>query len=56
MPDVAKPPLHTLPYEELLARLREFTNLRIVVDEDSVTGFAVAPGPFHGWNNLPQEW
>jgi WD40 repeat protein len=57
MPDPAKPPLHTHPYEELLARLREFTNLRVVSDEDSsATGFAVEPGPFHGWNDLPRSW
>lgn len=25
-------------------------------DEDSVTGFTVEPGPFHGWHDLPQSW
>ena len=32
MPDVTKPPLHTLPYAELLAKLDALTNLRVVRD------------------------
>jgi WD40 repeat protein len=46
-------PLHTLPYEELLARLRGLTNLRVVPDEASGTGYAVRVGPFPGWRTLP---
>jgi WD40 repeat protein len=63
------PPLHTLPYAELLARLRSFTNLRVVRDEGTETGYRVevpasetpmsavrAPsGPFPGWAVQP-EW
>ena len=30
MPDLAKPPLHTLPHDELLAKLKSLTNLRAV--------------------------
>jgi WD40 repeat protein len=48
-------PLHTLPYGELLARLRSFTNLRVVPDEGSETGYRVEAGPFPGWAVQP-EW
>jgi WD40 repeat protein len=53
MPDVSKPPLHTRPYEELLAKLRSFTNLRVVADPESATGYRLEPGPFHGWKDVP---
>ena len=39
MPDLSKPPLHTLPREELIAKLRTLTNLRVMRDEDSPTGW-----------------
>jgi hypothetical protein len=48
-------PLHTLPHDELLARLRSFTNLRVARDEGSGTGYRVEAGPFPGWAVLP-EW
>jgi WD40 repeat protein len=46
-------PFHTLPYEEILKRLRSFTNLRVVPDESSDTGYRVVVGPFPGWKTLP---
>jgi WD40 repeat protein len=55
MPDVTKPPLHTLPHDELLARLDSFTNLRAVRDENSSTGWTLEIGPFPGWETVP-EW
>jgi WD40 repeat protein len=55
MPDVSEAPLHTLPHEELLARLRSFTNLRVVPDEGSDTGYRVEAGPFPGWAVLPER-
>ncbi len=48
-------PLHTLPYEEILERLRGLTNLRVVPDESSDTGYRLVIGPFPGWRALP-EW
>ena len=48
MPDVSKPPLHTLPHDELLAKLRSLTNLRVVEDPDSATGYNLEPEPFRG--------
>jgi WD40 repeat protein len=48
-------PLHTLPYEELLARLRRLTNLRVVPDAVAPSGYRVDLGPFPGWSTLP-EW
>ena len=55
MPNFAKPPLHTLPYDDLLAKLRALTNLRVVPDPGSATGYKIEPGPFPGWAKLP-EW
>jgi WD40 repeat protein len=55
MPDLSKPPLHTLPREELIAKLKTLTNLRVVRDEESVTGWKLTHDPFPGWENVP-EW
>jgi len=55
MPDLSKPPLHTLPREELIAKLKTLTNLRVVRDEESATGWKVEVGPFPGWETVP-EW
>jgi WD40 repeat protein len=55
MPDLSKPPLHTLPHEELLAKLKSLTNLRAVRDPSSDTGWKLDVGPFPGWANVP-EW
>jgi WD40 repeat protein len=48
-------PFHALPYEEILERLRGLTNLRVVADENSDTGYRVVIGPFPGWAKFP-EW
>ena len=55
MPDLSKPPLHTLPRGELIAKLKTLTNLRVVRDEESSTGWKVEVGPFPGWAEVP-EW
>jgi hypothetical protein len=48
-----EPPFHMLPYEEILERIRGLTNLRVVPDEKSDTGYRVKIGPFPGWKTLP---
>jgi WD40 repeat protein len=53
MPDLDKPPLHTLPREELLAKLKSLTNLRAVRDAESETGWTIEAGPFPGWETVP---
>jgi len=53
MPDLTKPPLHTVPARELLAKLYKMTNLRVVEDPDSDSGYDVEPGPFQGWAQPP---
>jgi WD40 repeat protein len=53
MPDVTKPPLHTLPHAELLAKLDALTNLRVVRDPASSTGWKLEVGPFPGWKDVP---
>jgi WD40 repeat protein len=53
MPDLSKPPLHTLPRGELIAKLKSLTNLRVVPDPESVTGWKIDVGPFPGWETVP---
>jgi WD40 repeat protein/DNA-binding winged helix-turn-helix (wHTH) protein len=53
MPDLSKPPLHTLPHEELLAKLKSLTNLRAVRDPSSSTGWKIEVGRFPGWRDVP---
>jgi len=53
MPDLSKPPLHTLPHDELIAKLHSLTNLRAVRDEESPTGWSIEVGPFPGWETVP---
>jgi WD40 repeat protein len=48
-------PLHTLPYDELLDRLRALTNIRAVEDETSSTGYRLEIERFPGWESTP-EW
>jgi WD40 repeat protein len=53
MPDLSKPPLHTLPRGELVAKLKSLTNLRVVRDSASSTGWNGEVGPFPGWKDVP---
>jgi hypothetical protein len=55
MPDLSKPPLHTLPYEGLLAKLKSLTSFRVVEGSTSPTGYKLDVGPFPGWEDVP-EW
>ena len=53
MPDLSKPPLHSLPHDELIAKLKTLTNLRVVRDEESATGWKLTHDPFPGWETVP---
>jgi WD40 repeat protein len=53
MPDLSQRPLHTLPHDELLARLRTLTNVRAAPDEESPTGYRLRTDPFPGWETAP---
>jgi WD40 repeat protein len=53
MPEMTKPPLHTLPYDELLVKLKSLTNLRAVRDAASDTGWKIVIGLFPGWKDVP---
>lgn len=55
MPDLSRPPLYTLPHDELIAELHSLTNLRAVRDETPGTGWKIELGPFPGWAAIP-EW
>ena len=49
----SKPPLHTLPHDELVAKLKSLTNLRAVRDPSRRTGWKIEFGPFPGWKDVP---
>ena len=53
MPDPVKSPLHTLPHDELIAKLKSLTNLRVVRDQDSATGWTLTHEPSPGWETVP---
>jgi DNA-binding winged helix-turn-helix (wHTH) protein/WD40 repeat protein len=57
MPDFSKPPLHTLPHDELMATLESLTNLRVVPDDVDSTGYRVEADmdAYRGWQT-PPEW
>jgi WD40 repeat protein len=55
VPDVTRTPLHRRSHEEVLATLRSWTNLRAVSHPQSSTGWKLEPGPFPGWEKLPQR-
>jgi WD40 repeat protein len=48
-------PFHTIPYEEILGRLSQVTNLRIVESDGSPSGYRTVTDPFPGWETVP-EW
>ena len=54
VPDVSKTPLHVLPHDELLARLKTLTNHRIVPVDRARSGYRQVLDPFPGWKDLPE--
>jgi WD40 repeat protein len=55
VPELDKPPLHALPHDALVAKLKSLTNLRAVRDEKASSGWRIDLAPFPGWKNAP-EW
>jgi WD40 repeat protein len=53
MPELSEPPLHTIPQAELVAKLETLTNLRVVRDLESPSGWEIEIGPFPGWETVP---
>jgi WD40 repeat protein len=55
MPDLNTTPFEALPHRELLARLRTLTNLRVVADESSTSGYTVEAdlSSPRGWAEVP---
>ena len=53
MPDLSKAPLHTLPREQLIAKLKTLTNIRLVRSPESSTGWKLTHAPFAGWKTAP---
>jgi WD40 repeat protein len=54
MPDLSKPPLQTLPHDELVAKLKSLTNLRAVPDPAAENGWKIELAPFPGWTKVPK--
>jgi hypothetical protein len=48
-------PLHTLPHKEFMNYLRAQTNLRVIPDKLSNTGYKVDTAPFPGWEKVPPK-
>ena len=46
-------PIHTLPYDEFVKKLRSLTNMRVVADEKSSTGYRIQFDRFPGWQTVP---
>jgi hypothetical protein len=53
MPDLSKPPLHTLPREALIGKLGSLTNVRVVEDKAAPTGYKLDLAPFPGRRDVP---
>ena len=53
MPDLDRPPLHSLPRAELIAKLKSLTNFRAVRDPASPEGWKIALDRFPGWKDVP---
>jgi len=56
MPDVSRPPLHTLPHDELIATLQTLTNLRVVREPGSGDDWKIETARFPGWKQVPEWW
>ena len=55
VPNLSKTPLQALPHGQLVARLHTLTNVRMVEDSESSTGWKFEVEPFPGWEEVP-EW
>jgi len=53
MPDLSKPHLHYSSHEEFLRTLKALTNVRMIPDESSDTGYRQHIDPFPGWETVP---
>jgi len=53
MPDLSKTPLHTLPHDQLIAKIESLTNLRVVPDPIAASGWKIELDKFPGWKEVP---
>lgn len=53
MPNISQPPLQALPHDALVAKLESLTNLRVIKDPKSPTGYSTTAAPFQGWAHAP---
>ncbi len=55
VPNITMTPPHQRSHEEFLSKLRSWTNLRVVPDPASPTGWKLEVGPFPGWAKQPER-
>jgi WD40 repeat protein len=56
MAELSATPLQARPHAELLTTLESLTNLQVVEDPTSSTGYRLETGPFPGWEDAPTWW
>jgi hypothetical protein len=56
MTELSATPLQARPHAELLTTLESLTNLQVVEDPTSSTGYRLETGPFPGWEDAPTWW
>ena len=54
VPDLARPPLQTVPRSQLIAMLRRLTNLRVRLDPGAKQGWRWELDRFPGWEEAPR--
>jgi WD40 repeat protein len=57
MPDLSRRPFHTLPHDELMKTLEALTNMRVIPNPRSLTGYMLSSdaSAWRGWAEVP-EW
>jgi WD40 repeat protein len=53
VPDLGRTPLHLMPHDMLITKLRGLTNVRAIPDSTTQTGYRIAYDPFPGWKTIP---
>ena len=53
LPPAGEPPLHTLPHDELIAKLHSLTNARLMEDPESSSGWKLGWDTYPGWDVQP---
>jgi WD40 repeat protein len=52
-PDLSQRPFQTLPFDALMAKLRQQTNMRVVADKSQRSGYRIDIGELPSWKTAP---